>query len=145
MRGVAPTTDQRTRFLDTLAKTANVTASSAVIGLHRNTMYQMRESDPDFAEAWENAIEQATDALEQACRNRAIDGVPRYVVGKNGLILDKDGEPLTERTYSDTLAIALLKAHRRDKFGDQSKVDMNVKTNIAELIEEGRLRARGET
>ena len=52
---------------------------------------------------------QATDILEREARRRAVEGVVHYVRGP-------DGELLEERRYSDSLLLALLKAHRPGHF-----------------------------
>lgn len=133
----------RALFLDHLLQSANVTASAEVACLDRSTVYRWREEDAGFALAWANALEAATDALEAEARRRAMDGVEEYLTGKNGLIRDKDGNPVMQRRYSDMLMTQLLRAHRPDKFRDRATVDLNV-GDLAALIEEGRKRARSE-
>lgn len=102
----------RARFFAALAETCNVTESARRIGMSRRHMHHMRVTDKEFAKSWENAIEQATDALEAAARGRAIDGYKRpiYQGGK------KVGE---EIVYSDRMTEILLKAHRPEKFREK--------------------------
>lgn len=78
-------------FLKVLSTTANVRASCKAAGIVRTYAYAAREADPDFAAAWNNALEDATDDLEEVARRRA-------------------------KRVSDTLLIFLLKAHRPEKF-----------------------------
>ena len=99
-------------FFETLAKTCNVTESASVIGVTRQHVHHLRRTNKDFAKSWEDAMEQATDALEHAARTRAMDGYQRPVYQRGELV---GYEPC----YSDALMITLLKAHRPEKFRDK--------------------------
>ena len=79
-------------------------------------MYEVRKMDPSFAAAWDDAIEQGTDALEHEARRRALHGTERPVFhnGKQcGFV----------KEYSDMLLIKLLTAYRGDKFKERSAVE----------------------
>jgi hypothetical protein len=65
--------------------------------------------DPDFAARWADALEEACDALEAEARRRAVEGVEEPVVSAGKLVC-------TVRRYSDTLLLALLRAHRPERF-----------------------------
>lgn len=117
MRGRPIRPDQRAKFLEHLAKTANITASAEAAGFTRRSVYDLRAADPEFVEEMDDALEQATDLLESAARDRAIVGVEEYVVSGGRVVMHPEtGLPLTQRRHSDTLALALLKAHRAPKF-----------------------------
>ncbi|WP_395371861.1 hypothetical protein [Komagataeibacter diospyri] len=137
------TTGQRARFLEHLANSGNVTASCAVAGIDRCAAYRMKREDEEFSEAWKAAMDQAVDTLEAEAWRRGRDGYDEYVTCKDGLVLDEEDKPVLQRRYSDSLLTTLLKAHRPEKYRDRSTVDMNVNTDIAALIDEGRRRARG--
>ena len=107
-----PTGELYALFFEQLAKTCNVTASAAAIGVSRQHVHHLRRTRKDFAKSWDNAIEQATDALEAAARGRAIDGFQRPIYQRGELV----GH---ETCYSDALMITLLKAHRPEKFRDK--------------------------
>lgn len=66
---------RRRRFLEHLAATCNVIASAKSAGLSYNTFYTLRRNDPDFAAAWEQAIQTGYDRLEEALLARALRGV----------------------------------------------------------------------
>ena len=104
-------------FLRELATSANVTGSAMAAGVHRATVYRWREEDAAFAAAWDDAVEQATDALEAEMRRRAFEGCLRPVF-QGGV---KVGEI---REYSDRLAEVLLKGHR-PKFRENAKVEIS--------------------
>jgi len=101
-------------FLELLRETANVSASARRVGISRQAAYKARARSEEFREAWEDAIEEAIDALEAEARRRALEGVgePVFYQGKEvGHI----------RRYSDLLLIFLLKGRRKEVFGN--KVD----------------------
>jgi hypothetical protein len=67
-------------FLTALRTTGNVVQSARAAGTHTSTAYSLRHKDADFAAAWDNALEDATDALEAEARRRALEGVNEPVV-----------------------------------------------------------------
>ena len=95
-------------FLDHLRATCNVSHAAREAGIGRRTAYDWREDDAAFAADWDDAENEAVDALELAARNRAIDS-------------------------SDRMMEILLKAHRPDKYTDRLKADLtgNITINIA--------------
>lgn len=98
-------------FLLSLSECGNVTQAAKDAGIARLTAYRHRDRDPRFADAWDDAIEEAVDRLEAEARRRAIEGVDEPVFYK--------GKPVGRvKKYSDTLMIFLLKAHRPEKFRD---------------------------
>ena len=68
-------------------KHANVRLASQSVGVGRRLVYDHREKYPDFAQAWDDAIEDGIDTLEAIAYKRAMES-------------------------SDTLMIFLLKAKR---------------------------------
>jgi hypothetical protein len=74
-------------FLATLKTTGNVYLSCRQAGIIRRTAYKWREENPEFREAWGEAMEDAIDLLEYNGRRRAL-------------------------ATSDRMAIFLLQAHR---------------------------------
>ena len=98
----------RKKFLDSLAETGVVTHSAKAAGVSKTAVHISRRRDEKFAQAWERALDSATDRLENEAVRRAVDGVdePVYQGGKQVGSITR---------YSDTLLIFLLKANR-DKF-----------------------------
>lgn len=105
----------RARFCARLAETANVTASCEAGGFPRKTAYSMREYDPEFRAAWDNALEQAIDTLEAECRRRAVEGVEEPVF-QGGVEVGRI------RRYSDKLAQFLLQGHRKHVFAQRAEI-----------------------
>ena len=105
-------------FLEILSDTSNVSEACRSVGIGRTTAYEHYHAEPDFAAAWDEAVETGTDALELEARRRAKDGIEKPVYQGGELVG-------TVREYSDTLMIVLLKAHRPEKFRERSQVDLS--------------------
>ena len=86
--------EKRDKFLASLAEGNSVARAAADAGVGRSTAYEWRDAEPDFAKAWDDAVETGTDALEDEAVTRAKAG-------------------------SDTLLIFMLKARRREKFAER--------------------------
>jgi hypothetical protein len=90
--------DWQPAFIETLRVVPNVSAACKAVGISRNAAYRARQEDEEFALAWHDAINVSLDELEAALMARAIK--------------------------QDTqAAIFLLKAHRRDTYGDNLKLE----------------------
>lgn len=104
-------------FLERLALTGLVGASANSVGISRVTAYDRRNTDPIFAQAWDDAMDDATDLMEQAAFKRAVHGVdePVWMRGDDGRPVKVD----IIKRYSDRLLELLLKAHRPKKYNDR--------------------------
>lgn len=81
------------RWLAVFRDTGIVRLACHAAGISRTHAYRQKENDPEFRRLWEEAEEDAVDALEAVARSRAKKG-------------------------SDTLIIFLLKGLRSSKFRD---------------------------
>lgn len=88
-------------FLAALGKGSTVVESARAAGISSATAYKRRKEDADFAEAWNLALEDSADILEQEARRRAIDGVEEPVVYQGQLTpvweYGEDGKPVMEK------------------------------------------------
>lgn len=119
-----PLATWRRAFLAVLAECANASKAARAAGVARSWAYQCRDNDPSFGEEWDAALEVAIDKLEeQAWRRANFEGV-QYKFNKAGnpLLHPVTGEPYCEHVGSDTVLLALLKAHRPEKYKDRSEV-----------------------
>jgi len=99
----------KARFIVELAKTGDVSASTAVAGLSpggRTVVYAWRKDDVEFAQQWQDALDTCWDALERALISRGKD-------------------------HSDRAAFGMLKAHRPEIYGD--KVDIRLRDERIDL------------
>ena len=92
-------------FLAVLAERCNVSEACRAAGIGRSTVYQWREAEPEFAEAWKAAEDEAADKLEAEAWRRGVDGVDKPVTFQGQITT-------TYREYSDRMLEILLKAHR---------------------------------
>lgn len=91
-------------FIDALSKSGNITLSCERALIARATAYRWRDAHADFKADWDIALAEATDRLEAEARRRAEEGVDQPVWYQGEMVG-------TEKRYSDTLMIQLLKAH----------------------------------
>lgn len=158
------TPEKLTAFCAALAETCNVGKACAAVGISRQTAYEWREGDREFAARWDQAKKVGVTALEDEAHRRAFDGVAEPVVHKGEFsyeweaardemgdvireedgrprmvpALDADGKPRlkTIQRYSDTLAIFLLKAHDPDKYRENSKVELAGSLDLRRLTDD---------
>lgn len=131
---------RRSTFLTQLQQDPNVSKAARLIDVSRDAIYKLRERDKEFAAAWDNAIEVATDYLEAEARRRAFNGVPKVRLYQGEPVMvqaldevgapmfDDDGvtpimTPLIEYEYSDRMMELFLKAHRGEKFKEKTEVN----------------------
>jgi hypothetical protein len=126
--------EKRAKFLARLVEGASIHAAAAGAGIGRTTAYEWRDAEPEFAAAWDEAVEAGTDALEDEAVRRARDGIdePVFYQGeKCGVV----------RKYSDTLLIFMLKARRREKFAERPvRLTLPTIAGVQDV-----LKAQGET
>jgi len=87
----------RTRFLDHLAETSNVTRAAAQAGIEISRVYRLRRAQPDFARQWQAALAEGYAHLEMEVLRRL----------REGDFKTDDGEK-----FDFANAIRLLAAHR---------------------------------
>lgn len=83
-------------FLNALREHGVVAQACRDAGVTSSVVYNRRREDADFAAAWDNALEDACDALELEARRRAVQGVEEPVVHQGQLTpvweRDENGE-----------------------------------------------------
>ena len=102
----------KARFLDEFRQRGNLTAASREIGLTRQAVYKWRHSDQAFAEAFADAVEEATELMEWEARRRAMGEVQMPVFHQGEVVGHIP-------RYSDQLLMFLLRAHRPEKYRER--------------------------
>lgn len=116
------TPKKRAAFLLALSQTCNATKAAEAADIGRMSVYEWRKDDPEFAQAWDDALQLAVEACEDEAHRRAFEGCEKSVY--------YEGKPCgMMREYSDTLAIFLLKAHKPEKYRD--RVDATMRGSMA--------------
>jgi hypothetical protein len=123
----------RTRFLDHLAESSNVSRSAEHAGIEISRVYRLRRAQPEFARQWQVALTEGYTHLEMEVLRRLREG--DFKTG--------DGEK-----FDFANAIRLLAAHRNTAASSQSKArDVSadeVRASIDRKIEEIRRRIAKE-
>lgn len=129
----APDRHWRTRFLDHLAESSNVTRSAEHAGIDVSRGYRLRRAQPDFARQWQVALTEGYSHLEMEVLHRLREGDFKTGDGKK---------------FDFANAIRLLAAHRDTAANSQSKArDVSadeVRASIDRKIEEIRRRIAKE-
>lgn len=128
------------RFLSAYGKTGNISHSCKYAAINRQTFYDWRDNDAIFAAHLAEAEHDADNTLEYAAYDRAVSGVPSFVVSQGKIVYEevpdlyddgtpkldkygnpamKRGKPLIERKYSDSLLTTLLKSRMPQKYNRQ--------------------------
>lgn len=103
------------QFLALLREMPNVTRAARTLGHAPRSFRNYRERDPDFAEAWDAALEEGIENCEAELHRRAFEGTDKPITHQ-GVITGSYKE------YSDTLAMFLLKAHRPEKYRERQDI-----------------------
>ena len=65
---------RKKRFIAALTTHATVLHAAQAAGISRQTAYRWQREDPDFAEQWDEARENAVDVVESTIYQQAIGG-----------------------------------------------------------------------
>lgn len=105
-------TPHQTAFLAAFAECGSVLLAASAAGVSRRSHSRWLQGCEEYRQAFDDAREDAADALAAEARRRAVEGVEKPVFYK--------GEQVgSVRQYSDTLLIFLLKAAKPEKYGDR--------------------------
>jgi hypothetical protein len=94
------TPEKRVAFLAHIAAGGTVTAAARSIAMSRRNAYFVRDADPEFAAAWDDAWEEGTERLEQVAIERGME-------------------------KSDVLLIFMLKGRKPDTYRDNASVKLS--------------------
>ena len=141
MKIIRITNKRRRHFLEALAEFGNVTLAARAAAVSRRGIYNHREADASFAAAWEEAEQVAADRLEAEAWRRGVEGIPEPLVSAGRLVRDDADQPLIVQRYSDQLLLALLRAHKPEKFRERSAVEIDISDRLAERLEAARRRS----
>jgi hypothetical protein len=124
-------------FLDALRDGQSVTAACIDAGFGRRTAYEWREADEDFRKAWDEAVDEGTDRMEDEAYRRAVQGTSKPVYQGKELV----GHV---QEYSDTLMIFMLKARRPEKFKERVSNEHSAEGSLLDLIRASMAKPKAE-
>ncbi len=105
-------TPEQLKFLTALSNGHTVTEAASLAHVGRRTLYDLRDREPGFRSAWDDAIAAGTDLFEEEVRHRALDRNDRY---------------------SHLLLMFMLKA-RDPRWKDSHKVEQTVRHETVQEI-----------
>ncbi|MEH6790118.1 hypothetical protein [Parasphingorhabdus sp.] len=100
----------RVKFLEALARTGNVGAAAHYVQRSRQSAYDLKRRDPDFARVWLAALVLAREVAQDVLQERAIEGVEEEIFYHGEVVA-------TRRRYDSRLLLAHLA--RLDKVAEQ--------------------------
>ena len=65
---------QKKRFIAALTAQGTVFHAAQAAGISRQTAYRWHREDPEFAEQWDEAIQNAVDVIESVIYQKALSG-----------------------------------------------------------------------
>lgn len=104
------------QFIETLAATCNVSLAGKAIGRSMSNVYNRRAKDASFRAQWDQALAIGYSRLEMMLLERALHGVEKVVVAKDGT-----SSVMTE--YPDRVALTLLRMHRERVATTEQPID----------------------
>jgi hypothetical protein len=123
------------KFLGGLALMGVVSYAAQEADMSRSACYARRKMSRKFREAWDEALEVASDGMELAARQRAVSGVPEPQFYR--------GQEIGAVTrYSDQLLMFLLRAWRPEKYRERSEISMPGIERAAQTLGEAMVEAR---
>jgi len=100
---------QKKRFIAALTAQGTVFHAAQAAGISRQTAYRWQRDDPEFADQWDEAIENAVDVVESVIYQKALSG--------------------------DVIAAIFYLKAQRPKFRDRLNIDVEqVKSEIQERV-----------
>lgn len=102
-------------------------ASPHAAGSAASSFYHLRRMDPEFASAWEAALEEATAGVELEMHRRAVEGYDEPVYQKGELVG-------TVTKYSDRLLELRAKALLPQKYIERRAVELNGKVDVTQEL-----------
>lgn len=107
--------DWKALFLVALAEVPVIAHACKAAGVNRVTAWRAREADPEFAKAWDDAMEEGIDRAEQEAFRRAVVGYEKPVWYKGELVG-------TETVHSDALLALILKGRRKKLYAERTEL-----------------------
>jgi hypothetical protein len=59
-----------------------------------------------------------------------VEGVPHGVFQKGARVIDHDGQPATERQYSDRLLEVLIRSRLSERYGDKKQIELKGRIDV---------------
>lgn len=103
------------RFLAALSVVPVVSYAAKAAGISRRNAYHARDSDPTFAQAWLDAVEDGDDNAEREAFRRGVQGFAEPVIFQGQM------QPVHERDKDGNLVMVEVDTGKRDASGNPIK------------------------
>lgn len=70
----------RAAYLAALGECGNITAAAAIVGVGRASLYEWRAQDPEFSDAWDDALTLGVAGMEDRALEFAMNGDSRLMM-----------------------------------------------------------------
>lgn len=110
-----PRRNWKPAWLEAFQREGTVSAACLAARVGRTTVYEARD-DEAFAQAWDDIEAETTDRMEREAFRRAVEGHESDIFFRDQVIG-------TERKYSDTLLIFMLKARKPQVYRENVRVE----------------------
>ena len=134
--------DWKPAFLEALRNAPVIRHACEAVGISRVTAWRARQADEEFAQAWDEALEDGIDRAEHEAFKRGVVGFEEPVIDKGRLayryeryedeegqeqyrlMLDANGQPmpLTVKKHSDALLALFLKGRRKKVYAARTEI-----------------------
>lgn len=109
-------TDIREGFLELIRQGFTNKDAAAAVGCGTGYFRRRRKADPEFEEAYQEALMDGDDIIRAEIKRRGVDGIERGIY--------HDGKRIAvEKQYSDRLLEFLAKSRMPTEFGDKQTVE----------------------
>ncbi len=107
--------DWRAALLAALREVPVLQRAADAAGVDRTWVWKLREADPEFAKAYDEAMEAGIDRAEQEAFRRAVEGTKKGIWHQGVLVG-------SETVYSDAMLALLLKGRRKKVYADRTEL-----------------------
>ena len=132
-RHLAITPAREERFLKTLAETGSVAAACAASATEahgpraaKSSWQDHRRKHPEFAQAWDEALEAALGRVEVELHRRAMEPARTPVVNRDGAVIGHR----EDRMSSDRLLLRLASRLDPDSWAERRRQDVEVSGEV---------------
>jgi len=111
--------EQKLKYLDILKLTGNKIKAREAAGVHRNTIFNHRKSDPDFSDAEDNALESYSAEITTRIEREALEGHTEKITRE-------DGSTIERKILESGIRAMMLKGHDPERYNPKTELDVNV-------------------
>jgi hypothetical protein len=133
-------------FLTSYELHGSITAAADEAGSQRTLHYRWLDN-PEYKAAFEQAEENACQAVDREIRRRAVEGIEEPVVYQGRISYERVRvgkkyvkKPVTINRKSDILLMFYAKSKRPNVYRDNAKVELELSVPLIEALKEGRKR-----